>query len=99
MKKILLVLLMAMGSASIAQKFSIKGQLVDSASNSLPSATVLLLNPKDSSLVNFGVGDAAGNFEIKNVSKGEHLFKVTFIGFRPYTQKIATPENGSSLDL
>jgi hypothetical protein len=99
MKKILLILSMAMSTVTVAQKFSIKGQLVDSVGSPLPSATVLLLNPKDSSLVNFGVGDAMGNFEIKNVKQGEHLFKVTFIGFKPYVQKLSTPETGTTLEL
>ncbi len=99
MKKLLLILLVTMSGVASAQKFSIKGQLLDSMSAPLPSATVLLLNPKDSSLVNFGVGNAQGNFEIKNVNKGEHLFKVTYLGFRSLTKKITTPEIGTVVDL
>jgi hypothetical protein len=99
MKKIILVLLVALTYTGYAQKFTIQGQLVDTLSKPLPSATVLLLNPKDSSLVNFAVGDMNGKFTIKNVSKGEHLFKVTFLGFSPYMKKIATPETGLLIDL
>jgi hypothetical protein len=99
MKKLLLILCLAVSAMATAQKFSIKGQLVDSLSNPLPAATVMLLNPKDSSLVNFGVANAQGNFEIKNVSKGEHLFKVSFIGFRSFTQKIVTPETAQVIEL
>jgi hypothetical protein len=99
MKKIILVLLVALSYTGYAQKFTIQGQLVDTLSRPLPSATVLLLNPRDSSLVNFAVGDVNGKFMIRNVSKGEHLFKVTFIGFRPFTKKIATPETGTLIDL
>jgi hypothetical protein len=99
MKKLLLILLLAVSTAATAQKFTIKGQLTDTLSNPLPAATVMLLNPKDSSLVNFNVADAQGNFIIKNVGKGEHLFKVTFLGFRPYTQKIATPETPQIIEL
>jgi hypothetical protein len=99
MKKLLLILFLAASTAATAQKFSIKGQLTDTLSSPLPSATVMLLNPKDSSLVNFSVADAQGNFIIKNVSKGEHLFKVTFMGFRPYTQKVVTPETAQIIEL
>lgn len=99
MKKILPLLLLLVSTATFAQKFSIKGQLVDTLSNPMPSATVLLLNPKDSSLVNFVVGDANGNFTIKNVSKGEHLIKVSFIGFRHFTKKITTPETPQIIEL
>jgi hypothetical protein len=99
MKKIILVLLVALSYTGYAQKFTIQGQLVDSLSKPLPNATVLLLNPKDSSLVNFGVGDGNGKFAIKNVSKGEHLFKATFVGFRAFTKKISTPDVGAIIDL
>lgn len=99
MKKFVLILFVVVSWSATAQKFSIKGQLQDSLSNPLPSATVLLLSAKDSSLVNFGVGDAQGNFELKNVSKGDHLFKVTFLGYRSYWKKITTPEGTSVLDL
>ncbi|HEY0654509.1 MAG TPA: TonB-dependent receptor family protein [Chryseosolibacter sp.] len=99
MKKLLPVLLLAISVSTFGQKFSIKGQLVDTLSNPLSSATVLLLNPKDSSLVNFVVGDVNGNFLLKNVSKGEHLLKVSFIGFRHFTKKITTPETAQVIEL
>lgn len=86
------------GSA-FAQKFSITGQVLDTISNPLPSATVMLLNPKDSSLVNFGVSDARGVFEMKNVSKGSYQVKVTFVGFAPFTKDISTQDNSSIIDV
>ena len=88
------ILIVFMGltiSATLAQKFSMKGQVTDTLSSPLPSSTVMLLNPKDSSLVNFGVSDLKGFFEIKNVSKGEYLLKITFVGYANYTRRIATP--------
>lgn len=99
MKKILPLILIAISSTVFAQKFSIKGQLVDTLRNPLPSATILLLNPKDSSLVNFVLGDANGNFTLKNVGKGEHLIKVSFMGFRNFTKKITTPETPQVIEL
>jgi outer membrane receptor protein involved in Fe transport len=90
MKKFYLAILFALASfASFAQKATIKGQVTDAAS-ALPSSTVMILSVKDSSLVNFGVTDAKGIFEIKNVNKGEYLIKVTFVGFAPYLKRIAT---------
>ncbi|MCU0369142.1 MAG: outer membrane beta-barrel protein, partial [Cyclobacteriaceae bacterium] len=93
MKKFLLFMVMMAitSSAILAQKFSIKGQVTDTLSSPLPSATIMLLNPKDSSLVNFGVSDVKGFFEIKNVSKGEYLLKITFIGYASFLKRISTP--------
>ncbi|HEY3429763.1 MAG TPA: TonB-dependent receptor, partial [Cyclobacteriaceae bacterium] len=91
MKKIyLLVLLLVFVSVQIAwaQKSSIKGQVVDSLSNAMPSATVMLLNAKDSSLVNFGLSDAKGFFEIKNINKGSYDLKISFLGYAPFTKRI-----------
>lgn len=73
---------------AVAQKFTIKGQVVDSLSGPMPAATVMLLNPKDSSLVNFALSNTQGFFEIKNISRGTYELKITFMGFAPFSQKI-----------
>src|SRR5882672_9671690 len=89
---LLLFLIIVFGASTFAQKFTITGQVLDTLSSPLPSATVMLLNPKDSSLVNFGVSDARGVFEMKNVSKGPYQLKITFVGFAPLTKTISTSE-------
>ncbi|MDZ7650693.1 MAG: GLPGLI family protein [Cytophagales bacterium] len=84
---------------SFGQKFSITGLIADTLSSPLPSSTIMLLNSKDSTLVNFGVSDAKGNFEIKNVNKADYLLKVTFVGYMPHTQRVTTPTSGSVFEL
>lgn len=99
MKKIAVALLVFATQASLAQKVNLKGQLTDSL-GTLPSATILLLQQKDSSLVQFGVSNSEGIFEIKNIGRGDYLFKVTFVGYASYAQKISVrPENGAVMDL
>ncbi|MBL7872339.1 MAG: TonB-dependent receptor [Cyclobacteriaceae bacterium] len=91
MKKFYLGIFFVIASfVTFAQKAMIKGQVTDTLSSSLPSSTVMILSLKDSSLVNFGVTDAKGIFEIRNVNKGEYLLKITFVGFTPYLNRIAT---------
>lgn len=99
MKKILLILLIINSSIATAQKFSISGEITDSLGSPLPGATVVLLSPKDSSLVNFSVADTQGRFALKNISNGQYLFKVTFLGYQPFVKLIASPENTTGLDL
>jgi len=96
---ILLLLIGFTASVSVGQKFSIKGLVTDSLSGPLPSSTVMLLNPKDSSLVNFGVSDVKGSFEIKNVNKGEYLLKITFVGYSNYMKRITTPAEAGVIDM
>src|SRR6478736_3171504 len=84
-------------STASAQKFTVKGQLVDST-GALPGATILILQQKDSSLVQFGVSNATGLFEIKNISQGDYLFKVTFVGYASYAQKFS-PRSANGLEI
>lgn len=84
----LLLLVIVAAFTTQAQKVSIKGQVVDTLSNAMPSATVMLMNPKDSSLVNFGVSDSKGFFEIKNVSTGEYELRITFLGFQTFSKRV-----------
>lgn len=83
----------------IAQNFLIQGQVFDTLNLPLPSATVMLLNPVDSSLVNFTVSDAQGRFELKSADRKEYIFKVSFTGFSIWTRKLLPPEGGSVTDL
>ncbi|GAB4021624.1 outer membrane beta-barrel protein [Spirosoma koreense] len=69
-------------------RFTIQGRAVDTASAALPSSTVMLLNPKDSALVNFTRATETGAFTFKNVKVGTYLLKVSFVGYIPYNQVI-----------
>ncbi|MBX2897150.1 MAG: TonB-dependent receptor [Cyclobacteriaceae bacterium] len=99
MKKVLLLMLVLAAYTAQAQKFTIKGQVTDTLSSALPSTTVMLLNSKDSTLVNFGVSDLKGFFEIKNVNKGEYLLKVTFVGYASHMQRISTPPEPATIEV
>ena len=67
-------------------KVTIKGIVQDSAGAELPFATVMLLNPKDSALVNFTQTNAQAAFEFKNVKNVTYLLKVSYVGYIPYQQ-------------
>ena len=102
MKKILLLLLcLSLTLAARAQtsgRFTMKGTVVDTAGKGLPEATVMLLLPKDSSLVNFGRTSKEGTFEFKNLKRVPYLLKVTYVGYLPY-QKNVIPNDGEVTDL
>ncbi|WP_234735000.1 outer membrane beta-barrel protein [Tellurirhabdus bombi] len=98
MRKLLLLLLLAVsigtamaqqaGRVSTAPRVNIKGTVVDTVNAALPAATVMLLTPKDSTLVNFGRTNDKGTFEFRNVKAGSYLLKITFVGYLPYQQEI-----------
>jgi outer membrane receptor protein involved in Fe transport len=100
MKKFLpLMIALFVSGNAWAQKFSVTGQVMDTLSSPLPSSTVMLLSGKDSTLVNFGITDLKGVFELKNINAGEYFIKITFVGYAPFIKRIETPAGGSILDM
>lgn len=97
----ILLLLAAVFTAQTlyAQKITVKGKLVDSSDAPLPMATILFLNPKDSTLINFGATNKDGLFEVKNLNRAEYLFKVTYISQAPLYVKISPKPEDIIIDL
>lgn len=82
-----------------SNRWSVSGTIQDKSGRALPSATITLLDPKDSTLVTFGVSNPTGNFEIKNIRESELVLQVSFVGFKVFSQTIKKPENSTSLSL
>jgi len=97
-KNTVLFLFLTISLLANAQKFQVKGKLHDSQGGELPYATVLLLNAKDSTMVNYALSDTKGDFIIKDVPRNNYLLKVTFIGYFAKTFEI-TPPSSALLDL
>ncbi len=77
----------------VAQKVTLRGVVADSASKPLELATVMLLQAKDSALMTFSRTNEKGEFELKNVSIGNYLLKITYIGFKSYHKLIAVAQS------
>lgn len=78
--KILVIFISSLFSfAAYAQKtYSVKGLLIDTASNSkINNATVTVLNAKDSVLQEFAYSNK-GSFEVNNLKPGKFLLMVTY---------------------
>lgn len=67
---------------------TIKGVICDSSGMTIPSATVVLLNAKDSTLLNFTQADEKGAFEFKSIKNNGYLLKVALIGYYPYQKNL-----------
>ncbi|CAG5073054.1 hypothetical protein DYBT9623_04580 [Dyadobacter sp. CECT 9623] len=102
MKKILLLailcLTMSVAHAQTSGRFTLKGSTVDTAGVPLPESTVMLLTPKDSTLVNFARTAKDGTFEFKNVKRANYLIKITYVGYLPY-QEAVKPKDDDVTDL
>ena len=67
---------------------TIKGSICDTAGVSIPSAMVMLLNSKDSMLVNFTQVNDKGEFEFKNLKNSGYLLKISHMSYLPYQHSI-----------
>lgn len=72
-----------------AQSYSISGVVQGATDDStFPSATVMLLQPKDSAIITGTVTDLEGHFEITNVNSGNYVLKIQYIGYEPLIKPI-----------
>lgn len=82
-----------------SNRWSLSGTIQDKSGRALPSATITLLDPKDSTLVTFGVSNPTGSFEIKNIRESELVLQVSFVGFKIFSQSIKKNESSAILSL
>ena len=97
MYKSTLLLLLCLFSSILVKaqnptRVTIKGIVQDTNSVVMSGATAMLLQPKDSSLVNFSRANDKGVFEFRNVKNAPYLLKISFVGFLPYQQNIKISE-------
>lgn len=72
-----------------AQKIS--GKVQDSAGIALPSISVSLLNPTDSTFAFFDITNTEGHFDIKVAKDGTYLLQVAALGYQTYYREITVP--------
>ena len=69
-------------------KVTIQGIVQDTFGAELPFATVMLLNPKDSALINFTQSNDKAAFSFKNMKNVAYLLKISYVGYLPYQQHL-----------
>jgi hypothetical protein len=67
-------------------KVTIQGIVQDTFGTELPFAMVMLLNPKDSALIQFAQSSEKGAFSFKNVKNIPYLLKISYVAYLPYQQ-------------
>lgn len=83
-----LLLLSTVLQAQNPSKVDLKGTIRDSSNTEIAYATVMLLSPKDTTLLNFTRSDDKGNFVFKNVKNTDYLLKISYIGYIPHQQMV-----------
>ncbi len=90
---ILAAFLCMVGPGIALGQTGVSGTVTDEEGSPLPSATVLLLNPTDSSLVRGGITDENGWYHLQNIEPGTYILSVSMVGFRRHhTEEFALKE-------
>jgi Outer membrane protein beta-barrel family len=85
---------------SAQNTWSIKGAIVDTASNSkLVNTSICVLNAKDSTLVSFTRAGANGAFSIDNLKKGKFILLVTYPAYADYVEKFTLDSTKTTHDF
>jgi hypothetical protein len=90
-----------LSATALAQKNgSIRGIAFDTLSKQpVSSATITLMQRKDSSLVSFTMTDNYGRFDLSNVQYGEYRLLITHVNYRNNIQAIKIDEDHKNIDL
>lgn len=90
------LLLLTFSFAQNPAKTTIRGIVKDTTGEIIVAGTVMLLNPVDTTLVNFTQTNSEGAFVFNNVKNVPYLLKITYISYLPYQaslQPASGPEN------
>lgn len=73
------------------------GKFVTEKDQPIPFATILLLNPADSSLVKGSLTSEKGDFKIENIPAGKYILRFTGVGFQTWKSQIFNIETTLNL--
>ncbi|MDX1642358.1 MAG: carboxypeptidase-like regulatory domain-containing protein, partial [Balneolaceae bacterium] len=71
----------------------VSGTVTDRNGSPLPTATVLLLNPADSSLVKGAITEDDGSYHFQNISPEIYILSVSMVGFKRHYSDSFKVEN------
>lgn len=95
-----LIILFLCSLMAVAQKITVNGVVNDGSLNeSLPGASVVLLQPKDSAIVVGVSTDVDGKFKLPSVKAGNYIFRISYIGFQTYTRNITLQKKVKEVNL
>jgi len=81
MRLFLTIILGSLALSGFGQISNLSGEVKDDNGEGLPAATVVLLNPEDSTMMYFGISTSKGHWEVKNIKAGSYLMQFAFLGF------------------
>lgn len=99
MRRLLVFLLLLSSLGAVAQEYTIQGRVVEEHSAGLPGASVLILLPRDSTVIAYSATNAEGFFALKAPLKGYYVLKVTSLGYGRFLRTVPVLSNARVMNL
>ncbi|MEO7767176.1 MAG: carboxypeptidase regulatory-like domain-containing protein, partial [Ferruginibacter sp.] len=95
-----IAILLLLNTRSMAQApAKVTGNVTDQTHKSLATATVSLLQAKDSNLVKAAISDASGKFEISIAKAGNYLLGYSLVGFENKYSTVFSINAGQAIEI
>ncbi len=91
MRITLTIVLSFLAFSVFGQLSKLTGDIVDEQGQTLPTATVVLLSPSDSTMMYFAISNSEGHWEVRNVKSGEYLMQFAFLGYETEWREVSFP--------
>ena len=66
----------------VAQKVTVSGLIMDGSTNeTMPGATIVLLQPKDSTQASGALSGEDGKFKLPAVKAGSYIMRISYVGY------------------
>jgi hypothetical protein len=92
MKTVLTTFTLMLCLGAFAQQNILQGEVLNEKAKPLAYSSVVLLNPKDSTMEFFGVTNLQGKYLIRGIKNGNYLLQTAFLGYKPQYQPITFPK-------
>ena len=96
--KIIFLLFIISTINSVANNYVITGKIIDTENKLIEIGNVILLNPKDSSIIK-GELFMSGQFRISSISDDEILLKITSVGYQDNLQLFKRTNTDTLVDI
>ncbi len=84
----------------MAQKVTVSGLIMDGTNNeALMGATVVLLQPKDSTQAAGVVTDTDGKFKLPAVSSGSYIMRISYVGYTTLYKNLTLGKNSKTVNV
>jgi hypothetical protein len=87
MKTLYTLFIILITTSTYAQSYSVTGKIIDENDDNIIGANVILGNATDSLFKAIST-DKYGNFKLENVPQGSYKLRVSYIGFKTFSQQI-----------